>query len=162
MIPAAKEILFSTGILFIHFFILSGFFPKAVFFLWDFQILSNSKTFPWLFYRSSISLIFVCTSSKLSKASFTFNSNITTTYALPPYLSGGNIKWGIISALNARTYNAEVQSWDAQIHNNFVYLNTNVFDPICQFCHTHTYPYSKLKYSISSLAACIATSIYSW
>jgi len=88
MVPAAKEILFSTGILFIHFKkILSEVFPKAVSFLWDFQILSNSKTFPGLgkliyyipgflghliickatqpFYQSSISLIFVCTSSKL-------------------------------------------------------------------------------------------------
>jgi len=33
MVPAAKEILFSTGILFIHlFYILSGGFPKGVFF----------------------------------------------------------------------------------------------------------------------------------
>jgi len=32
MIPAAKDLVFSTGILFIHFFILSGGFPKAVFF----------------------------------------------------------------------------------------------------------------------------------
>ena len=46
LVPAAKEIYFFTGILFIHFFILSGFFPKAVFFPLDFQILSNSRTSP--------------------------------------------------------------------------------------------------------------------
>ena len=32
MVPADKEILFSVGMLFIHFFILSGVFRKAVFF----------------------------------------------------------------------------------------------------------------------------------
>ena len=75
----------------------------------------------WLFYRSSISLIFVCTSSKLSKTS-TFNPNITTTYARPPYLSGSNSKRGTIGAcaLSARTYNAEVQGSDARIRNHFV------------------------------------------
>jgi len=150
MVPAAKEILFSTGILFIHLKkILSGVFPKAVFFPWDFQIWSNSKTFPgtgkwicyfpcylahlgtpiicktaWLFYRLSISLIFVCTSSKLSKASSSFNPNITTTsvYARPPYVSGSNSKRGIIGAcaLSARTYNAEVPCSDVRIRNHFI------------------------------------------
>ena len=53
MIPAAKEILFSTGILFIHFFlILSGLFSKGSIFFRD--ILSNSKIFPgpgkWICY----------------------------------------------------------------------------------------------------------------
>ena len=72
---------------------------------------------------SSISLIFVCTSSKLSKAPSTFNPNINTT---PPYLSWSNSKRGIIGAcaLSARTYNAETQGYDARIRNHFV----NLFD----------------------------------
>jgi len=58
----------------------------------------------------------------VSKASSTFNPNITTTYARPPYLSGSNSKRGIIGtcALSARTYNAEVQGSDARIRNRFV------------------------------------------
>ena len=64
----------------------------------------------YLFYRSSISLISVCTSSKLSS---TFNSNIT-------YLTRNNSKRGIIGALSARPYNATVQGSDAWISNHFI------------------------------------------
>ena len=84
VVPAAKEILFSTSILFSHFFILRQHFQgrkKIICYIPGFLEHLGTRTIckvARLFYRSSISLIFVCTSSKLSKTS-TFNLNITTT-----------------------------------------------------------------------------------
>ena len=77
-----------------------------------------------LFYRLSISLIFVCTPSKLSKASSTFNPNIITTCSATIF-ERSNSKRGIIGAcaLSARTYNTRVQDSDAQICNHFVKYN---------------------------------------
>ena len=142
LVPAAKETLFSTGILLVNFSKFSRFLPKAVFFPADFVkfrhfqenefvifLVFQDTWEPWLFvklhsYRLAISLIFICTSSKLKKASSTFNPNITTTYTRPPYLSRSNSKQGLIVAcwLSARTYNTEVQGSNALICNHFVYV----------------------------------------
>ena len=133
MVPAAQEILFSTGILFIpssfseifRFCQIQGHFQdrKNLLYLKFSRTPGNPN-----YYRSSISLIFICTSSKLSKAS-TFNRNITTTYTRLPYLSVSNSKRGIIGActLNAWTYNAEVQGSDARICNHFVKFNVSMY-----------------------------------
>jgi len=109
MVPAAKEILFSTGILFIHFLILTGFFPKAVFFReifrfcqiqGHFQDRENEFVIFQVFYDTWEPRLFVkphgcsidrlCTSSKLSKAS-NFNSNITTIYMLGRHICAEEI-----------------------------------------------------------------------
>ena len=141
MAPTAKDMLFCTGILFIQVFYsnLSKFFPG------DFQIWSNSRKFPgpgkWICYFPSFlghewTRLFVklhgCSifyffdfhfiSSKVSTVPSSFNPNVTTT-CLVTYLSGSNSQRGIIGALSARTYNAEVQGSDAWIHNHFVLNN---------------------------------------
>jgi len=97
MVPAAKEILFSTGILFITFFNSNWGFSKGMQYVfvrfadfvkfrhfqdWEMNLLYIPGFLGHLgtpiickaerlFYRSSISLSFVCTSSKLLKASST-------------------------------------------------------------------------------------------
>jgi len=88
MVPTAKEISFSTGVLFIHVFLFQVGFFKGSIFQRDFiksKDISRTQKFicpgflghvgtsiickdAWFFY----SLIFVCTSSKLSS---TFNPN---------------------------------------------------------------------------------------
>ena len=110
MVPTVKNILFSICILFLYgfIFVLRWFFQRQYFFReisrfcqiqGHFQDLENEFVIfqvfwhmwePRLFVLSSSSLIFVCTSSKLSKASSTFNPNITILRAQSLYLSGGN------------------------------------------------------------------------